>query len=133
MNCPFCSPHSQPVLSSDHSFAIYDQYPVSKGHLLVIPKEHVSSYFQLSEEVKKDLWNTVQRAREHLEETFHPDGFNIGLNEGAAAGQTIFHVHIHVIPRYQGDVEDPTGGVRNVIPGKGNYRNQPFNSKNKRS
>ncbi len=100
---------------------------------MVIPKEHVSSYFQLSEEVKKDLWNTVQRAREHLEETFHPDGFNIGLNEGAAAGQTIFHVHIHVIPRYQGDVEDPTGGVRNVIPGKGNYRNQPFNSKNKRS
>jgi diadenosine tetraphosphate (Ap4A) HIT family hydrolase len=129
MKCPFCSPSRSPVLSSKHSFAFYDAYPVSEGHLLVVPKEHVPAYFQLSEQQESDLWKLVQRAKEHLEKKYHPDGFNVGFNEGAAAGQTIHHVHIHIIPRYQGDVEDPTGGIRNVIPGKGNYRMQMKGSK----
>ena len=120
-HCPFCTPDREAVFSSDHGFAIFDRYPVTDGHMLVIPRRHVAGYFQLSGEEKADLWNLVERVREYLREKFGPDGFNIGFNENRAAGQTIFHVHIHVIPRYEGDVEDPAGGIRNVIPGKGRY------------
>jgi diadenosine tetraphosphate (Ap4A) HIT family hydrolase len=120
-HCPFCHPDRDPVFSSDQSFAIYDRYPVSEGHMLVISRRHAASYFQLDGEEKEDLWNLVERVREYLEEEYRPDGFNIGFNENVAAGQTIFHLHIHVIPRYEGDVDDPTGGIRNVIPGKGKY------------
>ena len=89
--------------------------------MLVIPRRHAASYFQLSGEEKADIWNLVERVQKYLEDKFRPDGFNIGFNENVAAGQTIFHLHIHVIPRYEGDVDDPTGGIRNVIPGKGRY------------
>jgi len=89
--------------------------------MLVIPRRHVAGYFHLSGEEKADLWKLVERVRGYLQEHFSPDGYNVGFNENRAAGQTIFHVHIHVIPRHEGDVEDPTGGIRNVIPGKGRY------------
>lgn len=89
--------------------------------MLIIPKRHVADYFELNEAEKNDIWQLVEQAKIFLEENFKPDGFNIGFNSGTAAGQTVFHVHIHIIPRFTGDVEDPTGGVRNVIPGKGKY------------
>ena len=120
-HCPFCTPDRDPVFTTDLCYAIFDRYPVSEGHMLVIPRRHAASYFQLSGEEKADIWNLVERVQKYLEDKFRPDGFNIGFNENVAAGQTIFHVHIHVIPRYEGDVDDPTGGIRNVIPGKGRY------------
>ena len=119
--CPFCQPDREIILSSELSICFYDKFPVSKGHLLVVPKRHVPDYFELNEAEKSDIWQLVEQAKIFLEENFKPDGFNIGFNSGTAAGQTVFHVHIHIIPRYTGDVEDPTGGVRNVIPGKGKY------------
>ena len=120
-DCPFCHPEREILLSSERSICFYDKYPVSNGHLLVVPKRHVPDYFELSEAEKNDIWQLVEQAKSFLEGNFKPDGFNIGLNSGTAAGQTVFHVHIHIIPRYSGDVEDPTGGIRNVIPGKGKY------------
>lgn len=101
--------------------ALFDKYPVSKGHALIISKQHVADYFELPDRLKTACWLMVDRVKLLLAQRFHPDGYNIGLNVGPAAGQTIPHLHIHLIPRYSGDVDDPTGGVRNVIPGKGNY------------
>lgn len=120
-DCPFCYPDREVLLSNERSICFYDKFPVSNGHLLIVPKRHVPDYFDLSEAEKNDIWQLVEQAKSFLEEKHKPDGFNIGFNSGTAAGQTVFHVHIHIIPRYSGDVEDPTGGVRNVIPGKGKY------------
>ena len=119
--CPFCNISREIILESDMCMAIYDQYPVSKGHVLVIPRRHMKDYFGLSQQEIKDLWVMVEKVKEFLESKYKPDGYNIGFNVGMAAGQTIDHVHIHVIPRYKGDMEDPTGGVRHVIPEKGKY------------
>ena len=120
-DCPFCNISREIILESDMCMAIYDQYPVSKGHVLVIPRRHMKDYFGLSQQEIKDLWVMVEKVKEFLESKYKPDGYNIGFNVGMAAGQTIDHVHIHVIPRYKGDMEDPTGGVRHVIPEKGKY------------
>ncbi len=122
--CPFCHPSDEVLLESDLACALADKYPVTRGHTLVISRRHVADYFALDEASKRALWHLVDRVRDDLVERFHPDGFTIGVNVGAAAGQTIPHVHVHVIPRYAGDVENPTGGVRNVIPGKGDYLNR---------
>ncbi len=102
-------------------YAVYDKFPVSEGHILVIPKRHEADYFRLTENEKADLWRLVVQVKDLLEERFHPDGYNVGININRSAGKTIFHVHIHVIPRYEGDMEDPAGGVRGVIPGKMKY------------
>lgn len=122
-NCPFCAPDPQRELLTESAtcYAIFDKYPVTPGHTLVIPKKHVPNYFDLSAHTKTALWLMTDRVKELLAERFHPDGFNVGLNIGTAAGQTVPHVHIHIIPRYAGDVENPRGGVRHVIPGKGGY------------
>ena len=98
-----------------------DAYPVSPGHTLVIPTRHVGSFFELDEAERAVLLNLLARAREGLEREFKPDGYNIGINDGAPAGQTVPHLHIHLIPRYQGDLSDPRGGVRWVIPDKARY------------
>jgi len=103
------------------AYAIFDRYPASPGHTLIIPRQHTADYFALPPEVKRACWQLVDRVKEILAERFKPAGFNIGVNVGRVAGQTVPHVHIHLIPRYAGDVPDPTGGVRHVIPGKGNY------------
>ncbi|MCS7249169.1 MAG: HIT family protein, partial [Anaerolineales bacterium] len=103
------------------AYALLDKYPVSPGHSLVIPKKHLSDYFDLSTHTKTALWIVVERVKDILKERFHPDGFNVGFNVGEAAGQTVPHVHLHIIPRYQGDVENPRGGIRHVIPSKGFY------------
>ena len=92
-----------------------------KGLLDDIPKQHVADYFAMTDRQKTACWIVVDRVKAIITERFQPDGFNVGINVGAAAGQTIPHVHIHLIPRYIGDMENPTGGVRGVIPGKSKY------------
>ncbi|MEE0084639.1 MAG: bifunctional class I SAM-dependent methyltransferase/HIT family protein [Paludibacteraceae bacterium] len=121
--CPFCNLNSQLEVLSEIATAVafFDGYPVSKGHTLIIPKRHVENYFDLTTHEQRALWLLVNRCKKLLTERFHPAGFNVGINVGEAAGQSIFHVHIHLIPRYNGDVENPKGGVRGVIPGKQKY------------
>jgi diadenosine tetraphosphate (Ap4A) HIT family hydrolase len=120
MTCPFCN-ITNPVLENEHTFAIYDKFPVNPGHLLFIPKRHVDSYFDLEDEEKKSVSSLLEEGKKLVDETYQPDGYNIGINVGEAAGQTIFHVHVHLIPRYTGDMDEPRGGVRGVIPSKRMY------------
>ena len=122
-NCPFCKLNSKVelVCETATALAFFDGYPVSKGHTLIIPKRHVANYFDLSDEEQQDLWHMVNQCKTDLEKRFHPDGFNVGINVNEAAGQSVFHVHIHLIPRYKGDVENPKGGVRGVIKEKQRY------------
>ncbi len=122
-NCPFCTPDADRELLTESAtaYAILDKYPVSPGHALIIPKKHIADYFELSTHVKTALWIMTDRVKDLLTERFHPHGFNVGINVGSVAGQTVPHVHIHIIPRYAGDVENPRGGVRGVIPDKRNY------------
>lgn len=121
--CPFCSAIAEGrlVLDGGPAIAIADAFPVSKGHTLVIPRRHEPDYFALSEEEHAAILSLVRGLRRVLADKHKPQGFNIGLNVGAAAGQTVLHAHVHVIPRYSGDVEDPRGGVRWVVPAKAPY------------
>jgi diadenosine tetraphosphate (Ap4A) HIT family hydrolase len=122
VDCIFCKIDSSKILiEKENCISFYDIYPVSNGHVLVIPKIHISNYFDIELELRNDLWNLVNETKIVLTKKFNPDGFNVGLNINAAAGQTIFHCHIHIIPRYNGDMEDPKGGVRGVIPSKQKY------------
>lgn len=122
-DCPFClnNLNSEILLENNFSYAIYDKFPVSKGHILIIPKQHNSNYFDLSLEEQKECLVLLNNAKKILDKEFKPDGYNIGININEDAGQTIWHAHIHLIPRYNGDVEEPRGGVRGVIPFKKNY------------
>lgn len=122
-NCPFCKAEStrEIIASSLLSIAFFDGFPVSPGHALIIPRRHVASLFDLTKEEKQDMINLAESVRIIIDEKYHPDGYNLGVNVGEAAGQSIFHVHMHVIPRYKGDVPKPRGGVRGVIPDKQNY------------
>lgn len=119
--CPFCNIDREIILDSDLCYAVYDKFPVNLGHILVIPKRHVKDYFELDKNEVDSLWEMVSRVKALIDLNHNPQGYNVGFNVGESAGQTIEHVHIHVIPRYKGDMEDPTGGVRHVIPGKGKY------------
>lgn len=120
--CVFCDlSQKTPVLESEHCFAVYDLNPVSPGHMLIIPKNHYAQWFETPQHVQNNILKTLPLVRAHLNQEFQPDGYNVGFNCGSDAGQTVFHLHVHVIPRYQGDVEDPTGGVRGVIPSKQKY------------
>lgn len=98
-----------------------DGFPVSKGHLLIIPNRHAADWFDLTSAEQQAIMELVERGKRWLEERYQPDGYNIGMNCGAAAGQTISHMHCHLIPRYAGDQQDPRGGVRWVIPEKADY------------
>ncbi|HMR88537.1 MAG TPA: bifunctional class I SAM-dependent methyltransferase/HIT family protein [Saprospiraceae bacterium] len=109
------------IYESGTSFSFFDKYPVSKGHALVVPKRLVSNYFDLNIKEQMSCWIMVNKVKSFLQNRFNPDGFNIGINIQEAAGQSVPHCHIHVIPRYTGDVDTPRGGVRGVIPGKQNY------------
>lgn len=120
-NCPFCNLEREKILESELSFAIYDGFPVNEGHALIIPKRHTANYFDLSLEEQKDCIELLNRVKGMIQEKYNPAGFNVGININEAAGQTISHVHIHFIPRYEGDVEEPRGGVRGVIPKKKIY------------
>lgn len=118
--CPFCGDF-EVLIENDLAHAKEDAYPVSPGHCLIITKRHVSSYFDCTDDEKQALWALVDEAREWLEVTYKPNSYNIGINAGKEAGQTVPHIHIHLIPRYDGDMEDPRGGVRGVIPSKQKY------------
>ena len=122
MTCPFCCASELDVeVSSDVGMIVRDAYPSAQGHRLVIPSRHVSSVFELSDDDQRALWDLVAEARCRLIAEVRPAGVNVGINDGAAAGQTVGHGHIHVIPRHEGDVEDPRGGVRWVLPGTARY------------
>lgn len=122
MDCPFCSlPASRIVAEDTLTLTIRDGFPVSPGHTLVIPRRHVASLFDASAEEQRAIWDAVRTARTALSSDLRPDGWNIGVNDGAAAGQTVMHVHVHLIPRFAGDVSDPRGGVRHCVIGKGYY------------
>jgi diadenosine tetraphosphate (Ap4A) HIT family hydrolase len=119
-DCVFC--HIQnPVLENDLACAIYDKYPVNPGHLLIIPKRHLASLFEMAPAERAALFELLQQGRELLQRQFQPDGLNIGINDGTAAGQSVMHLHIHLIPRFDGDIDNPRGGVRGVIPEKRVY------------
>ncbi|MBN1675254.1 MAG: HIT family protein [Kiritimatiellae bacterium] len=109
------------LIATEHAVAFLDKYPVSDGHTLVVPRKVVASLYELNPAEQAAVWELVREVRELLKERYRPAGFNIGLNDGAAAGQTIGHAHVHVIPRYEGDVPDPRGGVRRVLPEKARY------------
>ena len=124
--CLFCQPdHTRIAFETDRFIGLWDGFPVSPGHLLVIPRRHIPTWFDATAEEQVALLQGIEMARQEILRRHQPDGFNIGINIGAAAGQTVFHLHIHVIPRYTGDLPDPRGGVRNVIPSKGNYFRRP--------
>ena len=108
-------------MSSALSLSFFDGFPVSPGHALIIPRRHVASFFDLTQDERQDMFNMVDDVKRILDDRFHPDGYNIGVNIGEAAGQSIFHVHLHLIPRYSGDIPNPRGGVRGVIPHKQSY------------
>lgn len=109
------------VFETDGVIAFYDRYPVSLGHTLVVAKQCTPSLFDLSEDMQTRVWRAVAVVRDRLRAAHQPDGFNIGLNDGAAAGQTVAHAHIHIIPRYTGDQPDPRGGIRWIVPDKARY------------
>jgi diadenosine tetraphosphate (Ap4A) HIT family hydrolase len=117
-NCPFCnvSADREIIIENPDVFCMFDLLPVTKGHSLIIPTRHCADYFDLTEEEQSLCWKMVNELKIILSEKYHPDGFNVGININEAAGQTVFHVHIHLIPRYKGDFINPYGGVRGFIP-----------------
>lgn len=120
--CPFCALPPERVLARDGlALAFRDAYPVSPGHTLVIPVRHVASFFDITPNERAAMFALLEAAKQRLHAEFSPAGYNIGINDGAAAGQTVGHLHIHLIPRYTGDQRDPRGGVRWVIPEKADY------------
>lgn len=121
-NCPFCNlEESRIIAQNDLVMAFYDGFPVNPGHTLVVPMRHVANYFDLKSEEKKALWEMADYCKTILDNHFTPSGYNIGINIGVTAGQSIPHVHLHLIPRYNDDTPNPRGGVRGVIPSKQNY------------
>ncbi|MEA5095679.1 MAG: HIT family protein [Sedimentibacter saalensis] len=122
MDCIFCNiEKDRMVIENETAYAIYDGFPVSKGHMLIIPKKHFKDYFEVDQQTRDELWKLVDECKRIVDKKFKPDGYNIGINCGEAAGQTVMHLHIHLIPRYKGDIENPKGGVRGVIPNKRIY------------
>ena len=114
-------PNERILFKSEHFFIIDDGFPVSPGHKLIISNREIKDYFELSEHERKNLDELILKAKLLIEGSYKPDGYNIGMNCGKAAGQTIFHFHCHVIPRYEGDMSNPKGGIRHCIPEKGYY------------
>jgi diadenosine tetraphosphate (Ap4A) HIT family hydrolase len=123
--CPFCPPYAfEPTATSALSVALADRFPVTEGHTLIIPRRHVASFFELAPAEQADLLALAAAERGRLCADGGPDAFNLGINDGPAAGQTVPHVHLHLIPRYAGDVADPRGGVRWIVPERAAYWNK---------
>ena len=120
--CLFCKDAKGVSLENELAYSARDTYAVSPGHTVVIPKRHVASFFDLTQEEVVACMALVNEEKKLIDHEFNPDGYNVGVNVGSSAGQSIFHVHIHVIPRYEGDVENPQGGVRHVITKKAHYK-----------
>ena len=120
--CLFCNlPSGRIVTANDLAMVVRDGYPISPGHTLIIPKRHVAAFFDTTTEERLAMFELMDKAKLALDREYHPEGYNLGLNDGAAAGQTVMHVHFHLIPRYKGDRADARGGVRWVLPEKANY------------
>ncbi|HJJ36870.1 MAG TPA: HIT family protein [Methanocorpusculum sp.] len=119
-SCPFCS-CDRILFENAFAYVREDAYPVSPGHLLIISKRHVSDWFSLSAEEQRAMIELLDRAKTYLDSRYHPDGYNAGVNCGEAAGQTVFHVHLHLIPRYAGDCPEPRGGIRGAIRSRQSY------------
>jgi diadenosine tetraphosphate (Ap4A) HIT family hydrolase len=120
--CPFCCLAAKHYLDqNDEGFVIRDLFPVNPGHTLIIPKRHVGSFFELSGQEANGLWQLLQRTKVQLDNQFAPNDYNIGINDGPNAGQTVPHVHIHLMPRFANDTADPRGGVRRIIAERAIY------------
>ena len=121
-HCPFCViSRDRVIFESANVLAVWDKYPVSVGHALLIPKRHVPTWFEATDTEQQELLRAIRNIKSLIEDAHSPDGYNIGINSGDAAGQTVPHLHLHVIPRYAGDVQDPRGGVRWVLPERAAY------------
>ncbi|SMM99123.1 HIT family hydrolase [uncultured Candidatus Thioglobus sp.] len=122
-DCIFCKLRNDERIIGEcaHTITFIDNYPASPGHTLVVPKRHFATYFEATEAELLAIGKAVQLAKKTLDDEFSPDAYNIGINNGLAAGQSVMHLHVHIIPRYQGDVEDPKGGVRWILKEKANY------------
>lgn len=118
--CPFCSPRAY-LAENAQAVAFPDGFPVSEGHALVTPRRHVADLFELKPDELAAVWALLGPVRDLLNAKYRPDGFNVGVNVGAAAGQTVAHAHVHLVPRYRGDLADPRGGVRWILPAKADY------------
>ena len=124
--CPFCTIFNNDVNNriieqNDLAFIIRDGYPINEGHTLIIPKRHIGSFFEITDEERNALLSLLDSEKKLLDKEFKPDSYNIGINDGEAAGQTVPHLHMHLIPRYEGDTVDPRGGIRWIIPDKAKY------------
>ncbi len=119
-SCPFCTP-DRIIFENDLAYVRADEFPVSLGHLLVISKRHVHDWFSLTPAEQAAMTDLLNIAKKYLDEKYHPAGYNVGVNCGESAGQTIFHVHLHLIPRYVGDSPNPRGGIRAVIRARQSY------------
>ncbi len=115
-DCPFCKvPDDEIVASNMRCYARWDKFPVSEGHILIISFRHFADYFEANGEEVTALWQLIHQLKPMLDRRFSPAGYNVGVNVGAAAGQSVPHLHVHMIPRYQNDVTDPYGGIRGVV------------------
>ena len=121
-DCPFCAELDERIfLDTDDVRGIWDGFPVSPGHALLLPRRHFVTWFDATVDEQRALIAAIAIAKVEVEKTHEPDGYNIGINSGEAAGQTIGHLHVHVIPRYKGDIDDPRGGIRQIFPRKAAY------------
>ncbi len=123
MGCVFCDrlTAGDLVVENELAAAFPDAFPLTRGHTLVVPRRHEADYFALTADEQGAMWRLANAVRQRIERELHPGGYNLGVNVGPAAGQTVGHVHIHLIPRYAGDVDDPRGGIRWIIPAKARY------------
>jgi diadenosine tetraphosphate (Ap4A) HIT family hydrolase len=121
-SCLFCNlDDGRVMIANDNTLAIRDGFPVSLGHTLIVPRRHIASFFEATREEQMSMFDLLAEMRQRIQAEHNPDGFNIGINDGTAAGQTVMHLHIHLIPRYYGDMLDPRGGVRWIFPDKAGY------------
>lgn len=121
--CFFCNciNNKDYLLENNYAIARFDDFPVNNGHLEVIPKRHIKDWWETTKEERIAIFELIDQAKNIIDEKYAPDGYNIGMNLGEYAGQSIMHLHVHLIPRYKGDVESPRGGIRGVIANKQNY------------
>ena len=122
--CLFCKWKNEKekiILENEVSFAVFDEFAVSKGHIIFMTKRHVKDFFETTREERIAIFELIDEAKKMIDKKYNPSGYNIGMNCGVSAGQSVMHIHVHLIPRYDGDVENPRGGVRGVIPNKKNY------------
>ena len=124
--CFFCKCIKNKDFQFENKIAIarFDDFPVNKGHIEIIPKAHVKDWWDTTIEERIEIFNLIDEVKKFIDDKYNPDGYNIGMNLGEKAGQSIMHLHVHLIPRYDGDVPNPRGGVRGIIPEKQNYESK---------